>query len=198
MRANSIAHTAASSLWAYQALQQDYNDRQSICLMAWQSVCVSACLFVCQLSNADTKILDTHETHAFIHYSCLFNLKSKHCGNDDTLAHILYYILHWLMFTTIWMSSAAEVRAAAVLYIPFTFYILSYFFVVIFNEWYLISSLFSTAVITQTGYSFGYAFVDFAAETDSQRAIKSLNGITVRNKRLKVSKNSSLYLFKYV
>ncbi|XP_011211869.2 sex-lethal homolog isoform X3 [Bactrocera dorsalis] len=39
----------------------------------------------------------------------------------------------------------------------------------------------------KTGYSFGYAFVDYASETDSQRAIRSLNGITVRNKRLKVS-----------
>lgn len=39
----------------------------------------------------------------------------------------------------------------------------------------------------KTGYSFGYAFVDFASEVDAQRAIKSLNGITVRNKRIKVS-----------
>ncbi|KAH8354713.1 hypothetical protein KR084_003266 [Drosophila pseudotakahashii] len=39
----------------------------------------------------------------------------------------------------------------------------------------------------KTGYSFGYAFVDFTSEMDSQRAIKVLNGITVRNKRLKVS-----------
>ncbi|XP_030379863.1 protein sex-lethal isoform X3 [Scaptodrosophila lebanonensis] len=39
----------------------------------------------------------------------------------------------------------------------------------------------------KTGYSFGYAFVDYTSEMDSQRAIKSLNGITVRNKRLKVS-----------
>ncbi|XP_055380573.1 sex-lethal homolog isoform X5 [Condylostylus longicornis] len=39
----------------------------------------------------------------------------------------------------------------------------------------------------KTGYSFGYAFVDFCNETDAQRAIKSLNGITVRTKRLKVS-----------
>ncbi|KAM7346606.1 sex lethal isoform 1-T1 [Cochliomyia hominivorax] len=39
----------------------------------------------------------------------------------------------------------------------------------------------------KTGYSFGYAFVDFASEIDAQNAIKSLNGVTVRNKRLKVS-----------
>ncbi|KAL9881464.1 sex-lethal homolog isoform X3 [Glossina fuscipes] len=39
----------------------------------------------------------------------------------------------------------------------------------------------------KTGYSFGYAFVDFASELDAQNAIKSLNGVTVRNKRLKVS-----------
>lgn len=39
----------------------------------------------------------------------------------------------------------------------------------------------------KTGYSFGYGFVDFASEADSQRAIKTLNGVQVRNKRLKVS-----------
>lgn len=43
---------------------------------------------------------------------------------------------------------------------------------------------------TQTGYSFGYAFVDFASEIDAQNAIKSVNGITVRNKRIKVSSYS--------
>lgn len=42
--------------------------------------------------------------------------------------------------------------------------------------------------LSQTGYSFGYAFVDFASELDAQNAIKSLNGVTVRNKRLKVRK----------
>ncbi|XP_037930956.1 sex-lethal homolog [Teleopsis dalmanni] len=45
----------------------------------------------------------------------------------------------------------------------------------------------SSSISQMTGYSFGYAFVDFANEADSQRAIKNLNGITVRNKRLKVS-----------
>ncbi|XP_013103159.1 sex-lethal homolog isoform X6 [Stomoxys calcitrans] len=39
----------------------------------------------------------------------------------------------------------------------------------------------------KTGYSFGYAFVDFASEIDAQNAIKTVNGITVRNKRIKVS-----------
>lgn len=39
----------------------------------------------------------------------------------------------------------------------------------------------------KTGYSFGYAFVDYCSEQDAIRAIKSLNGVTVRTKRLKVS-----------
>lgn len=38
----------------------------------------------------------------------------------------------------------------------------------------------------QTNYSFGYAFINFVAEEGAQRAIKCLNGVTVRNKRLKV------------
>lgn len=41
--------------------------------------------------------------------------------------------------------------------------------------------------ITQTNYSFGYAFINFVTEEGAQRAIKCLNGVTVRNKRLKVS-----------
>lgn len=56
----------------------------------------------------------------------------------------------------------------------------------------------STAILPQTGYSFGYAFVDFASELDAQNAIKSLNGVTVRNKRLKVSYNSFILLFTVV
>lgn len=41
--------------------------------------------------------------------------------------------------------------------------------------------------LLQTCYSFGYGFVNYLSEEGAQRAIKSLNGITVRNKRLKVS-----------
>ncbi|KAG4069746.1 hypothetical protein HA402_003187 [Bradysia odoriphaga] len=39
----------------------------------------------------------------------------------------------------------------------------------------------------KTCYSFGYGFVNYLTEEGAQRAIKSLNGVTVRNKRLKVS-----------
>ncbi|XP_030381512.1 sex-lethal homolog isoform X2 [Scaptodrosophila lebanonensis] len=39
----------------------------------------------------------------------------------------------------------------------------------------------------KTGYSFGYGFVDYNAEADSETAIQKLNGYYVRNKRLKVS-----------
>uniref|UniRef100_O01671-4 Isoform 4 of Sex-lethal homolog n=2 Tax=Megaselia scalaris TaxID=36166 RepID=O01671-4 len=39
----------------------------------------------------------------------------------------------------------------------------------------------------KTGYSYGYGFVDFGSEADALRAINNLNGITVRNKRIKVS-----------
>lgn len=39
----------------------------------------------------------------------------------------------------------------------------------------------------QTNYSFGYGFVNYVSEEGAQQAIKSLNGITIRNKRLKVS-----------
>lgn len=38
----------------------------------------------------------------------------------------------------------------------------------------------------QTGYSFGYGFVDYKSESDSEDAILKLNGFYVRNKRLKV------------
>uniref|UniRef100_T1H4M8 RRM domain-containing protein n=1 Tax=Megaselia scalaris TaxID=36166 RepID=T1H4M8_MEGSC len=37
----------------------------------------------------------------------------------------------------------------------------------------------------KTGYSYGYGFVDFGSEADALRAINNLNGITVRNKRIK-------------
>ncbi|XP_043072160.1 sex-lethal homolog [Drosophila grimshawi] len=39
----------------------------------------------------------------------------------------------------------------------------------------------------KTGYSFGYGFVDYNDETDSEAAIHKFNGLLVRNKRLKVS-----------
>ncbi|KAH8245732.1 hypothetical protein KR038_002983, partial [Drosophila bunnanda] len=39
----------------------------------------------------------------------------------------------------------------------------------------------------KTGYSFGYGFVDYKSESDSEDAIQKLNGFYVRNKRLKVS-----------
>ncbi|KRF82609.1 sister-of-Sex-lethal, partial [Drosophila virilis] len=39
----------------------------------------------------------------------------------------------------------------------------------------------------KTGYSFGYGFVDYNSEADSEDAILKLNGFYVRNKRLKVS-----------
>ncbi|EDW05893.2 LOW QUALITY PROTEIN: uncharacterized protein Dmoj_GI16327 [Drosophila mojavensis] len=39
----------------------------------------------------------------------------------------------------------------------------------------------------KTGYSFGYGFVDYNSEVDSEEAIQKLNGFYVRNKRLKVS-----------
>ncbi|XP_055614247.1 protein sex-lethal isoform X2 [Uranotaenia lowii] len=39
----------------------------------------------------------------------------------------------------------------------------------------------------KTGYSFGFGFVNFLNEEAAQRAIRCLNGYTVRGKRLKVS-----------
>ncbi|XP_031638531.1 sex-lethal homolog isoform X2 [Contarinia nasturtii] len=39
----------------------------------------------------------------------------------------------------------------------------------------------------KTNYSFGYGFVNFVSEKGARQAIKTLNGITLRNKRLKVS-----------
>ncbi|XP_055318319.1 sex-lethal homolog isoform X2 [Sitodiplosis mosellana] len=39
----------------------------------------------------------------------------------------------------------------------------------------------------KTNYSFGYGFVNFVSEEGARQAIKTLNGITLRNKRLKVS-----------
>jgi protein sex-lethal len=39
----------------------------------------------------------------------------------------------------------------------------------------------------QTGYSYGFAFINFMTEESAARAIKCLNGYTIRGKRLKVS-----------
>lgn len=39
----------------------------------------------------------------------------------------------------------------------------------------------------QTGYSYGFGFINYVNEEAATRAIKCLNGYTVRNKRLKVS-----------
>ncbi|XP_065077302.1 protein sex-lethal-like isoform X1 [Ochlerotatus camptorhynchus] len=39
----------------------------------------------------------------------------------------------------------------------------------------------------QTGYSYGFGFVNFLSEDAAQRAIRCLNGYSVRNKRIKVS-----------
>ncbi|XP_053696219.1 sex-lethal homolog isoform X2 [Sabethes cyaneus] len=39
----------------------------------------------------------------------------------------------------------------------------------------------------KTGYSYGFGFINFLTEETAQRAIRCLNGYTVRNKRLKVS-----------
>lgn len=47
--------------------------------------------------------------------------------------------------------------------------------------------------LRQTNYSFGYGFVNFVSEEGAQNAIKSLNGVSLRNKRLKV-----LFLFFHV
>lgn len=42
------------------------------------------------------------------------------------------------------------------------------------------------SLFSQTGYSFGYGFVDYNSEADTEEAIDKLNGYYVRNKRLKV------------
>lgn len=39
----------------------------------------------------------------------------------------------------------------------------------------------------QTGYSFGFAFINYLNDESAIRAIKCLNGYTIRGKRLKVS-----------
>uniref|UniRef100_A0A6B2EI08 Putative rna-binding protein n=1 Tax=Phlebotomus kandelakii TaxID=1109342 RepID=A0A6B2EI08_9DIPT len=39
----------------------------------------------------------------------------------------------------------------------------------------------------KTGYSYGFGFINYSTEEAASRAIKCLNGLTVRNKRLKVS-----------
>lgn len=47
-------------------------------------------------------------------------------------------------------------------------------------------SFFLFDLFFQTNYSFGYGFVNFVSEEGALQAIKTLNGITLRNKRLKV------------
>lgn len=39
----------------------------------------------------------------------------------------------------------------------------------------------------QTGYSYGFAFINFINEESAHRAVKCLNGYSLRGKRLKVS-----------
>lgn len=39
----------------------------------------------------------------------------------------------------------------------------------------------------QTGYSYGFGFVNYTREEDASRAIDTFNGYQLRNKRLKVS-----------
>lgn len=45
----------------------------------------------------------------------------------------------------------------------------------------------SYPLFLQTGYSYGFGFVNFLSEDAAQRAIRCLNGYSVRNKRIKVS-----------
>ncbi|KAL1377692.1 hypothetical protein pipiens_016092 [Culex pipiens pipiens] len=42
-------------------------------------------------------------------------------------------------------------------------------------------------ITRMSGYSYGFGFINFLTEEAAQRAIRCLNGYTVRNKRLKVS-----------
>lgn len=55
----------------------------------------------------------------------------------------------------------------------------------------------------QTGYSFGYGFVEYMSESDAQKAIETFNGYQLEHKRLKVAlarpncedtKNTNLYI----
>lgn len=46
--------------------------------------------------------------------------------------------------------------------------------------------MFMLYLILQTGYSYGFGFINFSTEEASMRALKCLNGVTIRNKRLKV------------
>lgn len=55
----------------------------------------------------------------------------------------------------------------------------------------------------QTGYSFGYGFVEYVNEADAQKAIETVNGYQIEHKRLKVAlarpncedtKNTNLYI----
>jgi RNA recognition motif-containing protein len=38
-----------------------------------------------------------------------------------------------------------------------------------------------------TGYSYGFGFIDYQSPTDAQRAIESLNGLQLQNKKMKVA-----------
>lgn len=45
---------------------------------------------------------------------------------------------------------------------------------------------FHKTCVLQTGYSYGFGFVNFTREEDAARAIETFNGYQLRNKRLKV------------
>lgn len=53
-----------------------------------------------------------------------------------------------------------------------------------------------------TGYSYGFGFIDYATESEAERAVESLNGMQVQHKRIKVAfsrmgdniKGSNLYI----
>lgn len=60
-------------------------------------------------------------------------------------------------------------------YINLAFYFYELYYFYIFN------------FILQTGYSYGFGFVNYAKAEDAATAISTLNGLQVQNKRLKVS-----------
>lgn len=51
----------------------------------------------------------------------------------------------------------------------------------------LSSAIKITYYCLQTGYSYGFGFVNYSREEDASRAIAQLNGLQVANKRIKVS-----------
>lgn len=53
--------------------------------------------------------------------------------------------------------------------------------------WIITSLLQIIFFLFQTGYSFGFGFVNFVRPEDASRAIEVMNGLQVENKRLKVS-----------